>query len=207
MLRNCFARAWSGTPPGYGLPPGWPTRPTGWAVRAAVACGTAAVAAAAAIVVAARAGGAPAGTSSGMVNAHTAAYVISRVDNALAGQHLVLRARTSGVGGPSISWAYGPRSRFEEFTGTEGGHALSNGTFTHHGGSERYIAVGTALIGGKPTGVYVTYYNREWSLLPKGSVPASACSRTGALAMAGPRSRPATGRPSSMRRSPAGRRP
>src|SRR5215475_6827450 len=186
MLRNCFARAWSGTPPGYGLPPGWPTRPTGWAVRAAVACGTAAVAAAAAIVVAARAGGAPAGTSSGMVNAHTAAYVISRVDNALAGQHLVLRARTSGVGGPSISWAYGPRSRFEEFTGTEGGHALSNGTFTHHGGSERYIAVGTALIGGKPTGVYVTYYNREWSLLPKGSIPASACSRTGALAMAGP---------------------
>ena len=48
------------------------------------------------------------------------------------------------------------------------------------------IAVGTAFIGGKLTGVYVTYYNHRWSQLPEGSIPSSACSQTGALGMAGP---------------------
>jgi len=108
------------------------------------------------------------------------------VENALAGQHLVLRGRTRGVWGPSSSWTYGPRNRLEEFTGRDCGHALPNGNCTHGGGSEPYIAVGTALIGGKLTGVYVSYYNRKWSLLPEGHVPASACSRTGALEMASP---------------------
>jgi len=96
--------------------------------------------------------------------------VISRVEKALAGQQLVLRGRTSGDWGPSIYWAYGPRNRFEEFTGS----------------GEPFLAQGTALIGGKPTGVYVTYYNRKWSLLPEGAAPVSACSRTGTLEMAGP---------------------
>ena len=95
-------------------------------------------------------------------------------------------ARSGGIGGPSISWAYGPRNRFEEFTGSGCGHALPDGYCTHRGGSEPYLAHGTALIGGKLTGVYVTYYNREWSLLPEGPIPASACSRTGALEMGGP---------------------
>ena len=135
------------------------------ALRAAAGAGTAAVTA---VVVIAATGGADAG-GGGATQARTTAYVVSRVDNALAGQHLVLRGRTSGVWGPSISWAHGPRNRFEELTGS----------------GEPYLAVGTALIGGKLTGVYVTYYNRKWSLQPE-SVPASACSKTGALEMAGP---------------------
>jgi hypothetical protein len=136
------------------------------AIRAAAVAGTAAVTTA--IVVAAT-GGPSAGGSA--TQARTTAYVVNRVEKALAGQHLVLRGRTtSGGWGPSIYWAYGPRNRFEEFTGS----------------GKPYIAVGTALIGGKLTGVYVTYYNRKWSLLPEGAAPASACSRTGTLEMAGP---------------------
>ncbi len=134
------------------------------AVRAAAGAGAAAVTAAA--VIAATVG---AGAGGGAMQARTTAYVVSRVEKALAGQHLVLRGRTTGVWGPSISWAYGPRNRFEELTGS----------------GEPYLAVGTTLIGGKLTGVYVTYYNRKWSLLPQ-SIPANACSRTGALEMAGP---------------------
>jgi hypothetical protein len=134
------------------------------AIRAAVA-GTAAVTAA--ILIAAT-GGAGAGGSA--MQARTTAYVVSRVEKALAGQHLVLRGRTGGNWGPSTYWAYGPRNRFEERTGS----------------GDPFLVQGTALIGGKLTGVYVTYYNRKWSLLPEGAAPASACSMTGALEMAGP---------------------
>lgn len=101
--------------------------------------------------------------------------MINRVDKALARQHLVLRGRTTTTAGPSVSWAYGPRHRFEEFTGT----------------GKPFLAQGTALIDGKLTGVYVTYYNHEWSL-PQGPAPASACSRGAAIEMAG-RPIPATG--------------
>jgi hypothetical protein len=136
------------------------------AIRATAAAGTAAVTAAAVIVAT---GGADAGGSA--TQARTTAYVVSRVEKALAGQHLVLRGRTtSGDWGPSTYWAYGSRNRFKELTGS----------------GEPYIAVGTALISGKLTGVYVTYYNRKWSLLPEGAAPASACSMTGTLEMAGP---------------------
>ena len=156
------------------------------AVRAAVACGTAAVTAAAVVAVAAGAGGGPAQTGPTVSRVHTTAYVISRVERALVGQHLVLHGRVSGVWGPSNAWTYGPRNRFEELTGSDCGHASPNGDCTHRGGSEPYLAVGTALIGGKLTGVYVTYYNHRWSQLPEGSIPSSACSQTGALGMAGP---------------------
>jgi hypothetical protein len=155
------------------------------AVRVMVACGTAAVTAAAVAAVAAGAGGpAPGGTTVGQ--AHTTAYVIGRVEKALAGQHLLLRGHISGIWGPSRSWAYGPQNRFEELTGSDCGHARPNGDCTHRGGSEPYLAVGTALIGGKLTNVYVTYYNHKWSLQPEKPIPASACSRTGALGMGGP---------------------
>ena len=156
------------------------------AVRAAVACGAAAASAAAVVAVAAGAGGGPAQTGPGMGQARTVAYVISRVEKALAGQHLVLRARTRGGGwGPSISWAYGPRHRFEELTASDCGHALPNGNCTYHGGSEPYLAQGTALIGGKLTSVYVTYFNRKWSVISEFIAP-NACSTTGALEMGGP---------------------
>ena len=155
------------------------------AVRAAVACGTAAVIATAAVVVAAGASATPPGTNPGMADTHAVAYVLSRVQKALTGQHLVLSAHTSGVWGPSTSWAYGPRHRFEELTGTDCGHALPDGACTHHGGSEPYLAQGTALIGGKLTSVYVTYFNRKWSMISEVIAP-SACSTTGALEMGGP---------------------
>ena len=52
---------------------------------------------------------------------------------------------------------------------------------------QQYLAQGTALIGGKLTGVYVTYYNQEWSRVP-GSAwtpPNSACSSRGAIETSG----------------------
>ncbi len=135
---------------------------------------------------AAGASGTPPGTNPALANTHTAAYVLSRVEKALAGQHLVLRGRTtSGDWGPSISWSYGPRHRFEELTGTDCGHALPDGSCTHRGGSEPYLAQGTALIGGKLTSVYVTYFNRKWSMISEFIAP-NACSTTGTLEMGGP---------------------
>jgi hypothetical protein len=151
------------------------------ATRAALACGTAAATAAA--VIAATGGPGPGG---GAMQARTTAYVVSRVEEALASQHLVLRGRTTGGGwGPSTSWSYGPRHRFEEFTGSGCGHALPDGSCTHRGESEPYLAQGTALVGGKLTSVYVTYFNRKWSVISEFIAP-NACSSTGTLEMGGP---------------------
>ena len=51
----------------------------------------------------------------------------------------------------------------------------------------RYLATGTARAGGKLTGAYVTYYDREYSLSPiTYPLPTSACSRTARLEMGGP---------------------
>jgi len=155
------------------------------AVRVSVACGgVAAVAAAAALVAVSLPGGGQA-TGSTRPETHTVAYVVSRVKQALAGEHRVFYGQTSSTYGPSVTWAYGPRSRWEELTGSSCGHVLPNGDCTYRGGSERYLAQGTARVGGKLTGVYVTYYNREWSLSPE-TVTASACSTSARLAMGGP---------------------
>jgi hypothetical protein len=155
------------------------------AARATLALGTAAVIAAVAAV-AAGAGGPSEPAGPGGPQARTVAYVISRVENALADTNLVFRGRTATTAGPSVTWAHGPQNRFEEFTGSGCGHTRPpDGVCTHHGGSEPYLAQGTALIDGKLTGVYVTYYNRKWSLMPQ-AIPASACSATSALEMGGP---------------------
>ncbi len=183
--------AWGGSPRACGRPPGWPPRRRRHrrrvAVRASAACGgVAAVAAAAALaVVSLPAGGAPAATGTTGAQARTVAYVVTRVKQALAGEHQVFYGQTSSTSGPSVTWAYGPRSRWEELTGASCGHALPNGDCTHQGGSERYLAQGTARVGGKLTGVYLTYYNREWSLSPQ-TVAASACSASARLEMGGP---------------------
>jgi hypothetical protein len=151
------------------------------ATRAALACGTAAATAAAVIA----ATGGP-GVTGGAMKARTTAYVVSRVETALASQHLVLRGRTTGGGwGPSTSWSYGPRHRFEEFTGSGCGHALPDGSCTHRGESEPYLAQGTALVDGKLTSVYLTYFNRKWSVISESIAP-NACSSTGTLEMGGP---------------------
>jgi hypothetical protein len=138
-------------------------------VRAAVACTAAAVTAAAAIAVTSVTRSTPARTGDGGVR--TVAYVVRKVESALAGQHLVYRGQTTASAGtPSITWVYGPRSQWVEF-GTNG---------------QPYSAEGTALIGGKRVSVYLIYPDRKWMGSPGwGTRPASACSATGALEMGG----------------------
>ena len=159
------------------------------AVRAGVACGTAAVIAVAAIALTGVAAGVSPRPGDGLAQARTAAYVISRVEDALAGQYLVLRSYTAAGGGrgPTTEWVYGGRTRFVEFTQSGCGHAAPNGLCTHHGGSEPYLTTGAALIHGKRYNVYVTFFDHKWSGSPGWwSMPPSACSRTGALEMSGP---------------------
>jgi hypothetical protein len=152
------------------------------AVRAAAAAGTAAVTAA--IMIAATGG---AGAGGGATQARATAYVVSRVEHALATENLVFHATTAGTDGPSATWSYGRWWRWEEYTGKACGHTLPNGDCSHRGGSVRYLATGTARTGGKLTSAYVTYYNREYSLTPITTpLPGSACSRSGRLEMGGP---------------------
>jgi hypothetical protein len=156
--------------------------------RALVAGGTVTATAAAVIIAAAAAGGTAARTGGSLAQARETAYVLTRVENALASEHGVYRGATMSTGGqPSVTWAYGRRSRFEEFTGTSCGHVTSpGGVCTDTGGSERYLAQGTALIKGKLTGAYVTYFDQRYSV--SGQVytpPSSACGKA-ALEMGGP---------------------
>lgn len=132
------------------------------------------------------ASGRTAGQTGGVAQARTTAYVVSRVERALASTRLVFDGRTSGNIGPSATWAYGPRNRYEEFTGKACGHANAKGWCTYHGGSVPFLAQGTALVHGKLMDAYVTYFNRRYSLSHLSSVPASACSKTAALGMGGP---------------------
>jgi hypothetical protein len=164
------------------------------AVRAALAFGTAAVTAAAVVAVTIP------GTGGGVTNAQTTAYVIKRVQNALAAENFVIQGRATGSstfaihghpvrdnsGLTAMSWTYGSRSRMLEFTGSDCGHALPNGDCTNRGGSVPYWAQGTALVGGKLVSAYVTYYDHRYSLAPLGHYHLKPCSRTAALALGGP---------------------
>jgi hypothetical protein len=87
--------------------------------------------------------------------------------------------------GTSMSWSYGNRSRFVEFTGRSCGQVTSSGC-THRGGSQLYLADGTALIGGKLTGAIVTYFDHKYSLHPLGQDHVKACSRTAQLELGAP---------------------
>lgn len=158
------------------------------AVRAAVACGTAAVTAAAVIVATGAVSGSSARPAASGAQERAAAYVVKRVENALTGQNLVYRGQVMGSDGePSIVWAYGPRSRWEEFTGRACGHTGPGGECSHRGGSERYLAEGTALVKGKLTNAYVTYFDRKYSLSAiSSSPPPSACATARGLGMGGP---------------------
>jgi hypothetical protein len=156
------------------------------AIQATAACGTAAITAAA-VIIAIVSGGTAAPAGGSTAQAHTLAYVVSRVKAALATENLVYYGKTTGTDGPSSAWAYGQRWRWEEFTGARCRSVTSTGDCTHQGGSVRFLATGTARAGGKLTTAYVTYYNREYSLSPiTEPLPTSACSRTARLEMAGP---------------------
>jgi hypothetical protein len=155
------------------------------AVRVSAACGgAAAVAAAAALVAVSLPSGGAATTGSTVGQAKTVAYLVSRVKQALAGERQVFYGRTTSTYGPSVTWSYGRSNRWEELTGTSCGHVLPTGVCTNRGGSERYLTQGTARVHGKLTGVYVTYYNRKWSLSPE-AVPANACSTAARMEMSG----------------------
>lgn len=119
--------------------------------------------------------------------ARMVAYVTSRVENALANENLVFVGRShSKTWGDDVTWAYGPRNRFEESTNSSCGRVLANGDCTDSGGSVPYLAQGTALVGGKLVGAYVTYFDRRYSLSPLGPQQASACSTDAALGMGAP---------------------
>jgi hypothetical protein len=163
------------------------------AAGSAIAGVTAAVTAAAVIATGAAAGPGT-GASTGMQNT---AYVMQHVASALANDNLVMRGHTTQsytlakFPGKTFSegmmniWAYGPRNRMVELTGSSCGHTLPNGACTHHGGSEAYLASGTALVSGKLTGAYVTYYNRKYSLSQLTVRVPAPCSTTARLAMGG----------------------
>ena len=164
--------------------------------RAAVAAGTAAVTAAA--VIAVTGPGAGAGTG-GVTSARTTAYVIGRVEHALAAENFVIQGRATGTdtfsvrghrvrssNEPTSSWTYRNRWRMEEFTGSSCGHARPNGVCTHRGGSEPYWAQGTALIGGRLLTAYVTYFDHRYSLSPLVHSHQGACSVTAQLGLGGP---------------------
>jgi hypothetical protein len=156
--------------------------------RVMLAGGTVTATAAAAIIATTVAGGSPARTGSSLAQARETAYVVSRVENALATQHDVFRGVTMSTGDqPSVTYAYGQRSRFEEFTGNSCGHVTSpSGDCTNRGGSERYLTQGTALIHGKLTAAYVTYFDQQYSLSRYVyEPPPSACGKIG-LQMGGP---------------------
>jgi hypothetical protein len=154
------------------------------AVRAAAACVTAAVVVAAMFIVTARADEAQAA----MVT-----YVTKRVEKALADGNLVLVGRSdSNTWGNTVTWAYGSQSQFQEFWPTVdyrdrvvGGQRLWD--FPPKFRGQLIMAMGTAIVGGKLTGAYVTYDDRKFSLSgPPVAPPASACSTTVALSMGGP---------------------
>ena len=54
------------------------------------------------------------------------------------------------------------------------------------GGSERYLAQGTALIKGKLTEAYVTYFDRRYSLSKYVYTPPSSACGKAAMEMGGP---------------------
>jgi hypothetical protein len=135
--------------------------------RTAVACGTAAVTAAAVALVMVTGGTAGSGVSP--AQAKEMAYVTTRVENALASENLVFVGRADSKMGDYVTWAYGPRYRWEALAG-----------------SEPYWVQGTALVGGKLVGAYVTYFDHRYSLWPLGPQPSSACSTNAALSMGAP---------------------
>ncbi len=156
--------------------------------RALVAGGAVTATAAAVIIATAAAGGTPTRTGSGLAQARETAYIVTRVENALASQHGVFRGVTMSTGGqPSVTWGYGRRSRFEEFTGKACGHAAyPSGNCTHAGGSERYLTQGTALVKGRLTEAYVTYFDQRYSLSRYLYTPPSSACGKAAMEMGGP---------------------
>jgi hypothetical protein len=123
--------------------------------RTALACGTAAVTVAA--VIAATGPGRGAGTP---VQARAAAYVIQRVENALAGTNMVIQTEyTFSPAFPKImQWSYRGNVRLVQ-SGFMPPAAIQGLPWAH--GQESW-GVGTATINGKRAYVQVDYRRHEW---------------------------------------------
>jgi hypothetical protein len=161
------------------------------AVRAAVACGTAAAAAAAVIFVTGGGSGSAGRTGGSAIQAGPVAYVTTQVENALASENLVFVARSGTAGGPSVTWAYGKQTRFEEFWPPtdyrdRAVHGQRLWDFPPQLRGQPYLVQGTALVGGKLTFAYITYFDHRYSLAPLASTRANPCSTTSRLAMGAP---------------------
>jgi hypothetical protein len=157
------------------------------AARGALAGGIAAVtAAAAALAVAA------VGTGANPGQAAAVAYVTSRVERALGRENLVFVGRSDSPNfGSTVTWAYGSRSKFEEFwPAADYRDRMVIGRpqwdFPPKLRGAPFLVSGTALIGGKLVAAYVTYFDHRYSLAPLGAQPASACSTNEALTLGSP---------------------
>ncbi len=126
-------------------------------VRVATAASTAAVTAAAVIAATGTAGGTPAPTGASLAHARAAAYVISRVENALAGKNKVIRTKyTFSPAFPAIvQWNYRGNLR-----SVQSGFMWLKGSPWAQG-QERWVD-GTATINGKRTYVEVDSRHHEW---------------------------------------------
>jgi hypothetical protein len=168
-------------PPGLGWPrPGWPRpgwpRP-GWP---RLAVGAAAAVAAVAVALAVTMSGSPSRPGPAPTGPVLAiAYVVHRVENAVANDNRVMRETRSlddpdsgGVGffdgqpsSESVTWAYQGRNSTE----TLGTHGQLQGIS------------GTGIVDGKLQGVQVDYILHQWGLIPGNfsGAPANACTNVG----------------------------
>jgi hypothetical protein len=149
------------------------------AAGSAIASGIA-TASAVAVIAATSAVAGPGGHAGthGVTRAQTDAYLVLRhMESAIAQQHLVMRGDTTSTFRPgansrdrSVTWSYRKQSSFVEFTA----------------GGQRYLAAGTAEIGGKLRDAYVTYFDRKWSGGGAPYTPPSNACGKNAVMMGGP---------------------
>jgi hypothetical protein len=162
-------------------------RAAGYAIVAAAATVTAVV------VVAATGGTAsPAGTARGRATAGPAAtgsalataYVVRRIENALANDDQVMRETMAvGPNGESATFLDG-RLSYEYITWAYRGRN-STETFGAHG--QLQATMGTGIVNGKLQGVQVDYIRHQWELIPGmlSTAPVNACTKAGFLEATG----------------------
>jgi hypothetical protein len=162
------------------------------AARTTMACGTAAAVAVGVAFAATSGAGTAARTGAGVAQARTAAYVTRRVENAMGSANLVFVGRSHGsTWGDAVTWAYRSSNRFQEYwPAVDHRDRVVNGQhlwdFPPQDRGLPYLAQGTALVGGKLVGAYVTYFDHRYSLASLAAQPGSACSTNVALSMASP---------------------
>ena len=146
----------------------------------AIAIAAGAVTAAA---VTAAAGGMAGHAGPGTSRAQTTAYVVGRMENALANDNLVTRETTSLITGGGATFFDGRRSYQEVTWSYQGRHSTQ--IFGSHG--QLQGVMGTGMADGKIQEIQVDYLQRQWELIPAtpDSVPANACTLPGFMDVPG----------------------